>query len=72
MIRAKDAPVSLKRAALIALPLAGGIALALEFALDRTTMNKFLIYAIMILAVFTPAVLGLRLLDAGGKGRVRR
>jgi len=72
VIRAKDAPVSLKRAALIALPLAGGIALALEFALDRTTMNKFLIYAIMIIAVFTPAVLGLRLLDAGGKGRARR
>ncbi len=49
-------------AALISLPLMVGIVLGLEFALDRTTWNKLLLYAAMIATVATPAVLGLRLL----------
>ena len=38
-----------------------GIAVGLEFALDRTTFNKILIYAIYILVVAVPVILGLRL-----------
>ena len=56
----------LKTAALVSLPVAGLIGLGLEFALDRTTINKFLIYAVMIAVMFTPAFLGLRLIRRKG------
>lgn len=46
-------------AALISVAAAVGIAIGLEFALDRTTVNKILIYAVFILVIFTPAVLGM-------------
>ncbi len=49
---------------LICVPLTVGIVLGLEFALDRTTWNKLLLYGLMILTVATPAALGLRLLKA--------
>ena len=38
-----------------------GISVGLEFALDRTNINKILIYAVYILAVASPVILGLRL-----------
>ena len=47
--------------ALIAMFAAAGIAIGLEFALDRTNMNKLLIYTIYVLVMFTPAVLALLL-----------
>ena len=56
-------------AALISLPLMVGIVLGLEFALDRTTWNKLLLYAIMILTVAAPAAMGLRLLDKETEGK---
>ena len=46
-----------------------GIVLGLEFALDRTTWNKLLLYAIMILTVAAPAAMGLRLLDKETEGK---
>ncbi len=56
-------------AALISLPLMVGIVLALEFALDRTTWNKTLLYVCMIATVSVPAVLGLKLMGSVGKGK---
>lgn len=56
-------------AALISLPLMVGIVLGLEFALDRTTWNKILLYAIMILTVGAPAVMGLKLLNKDTEGK---
>ena len=55
-------------AALVSLPLMVGIVLGLEFALDRTTWNKILLYTCMIITVAAPAALGLRLLSNAGKG----
>ena len=46
-------------AALISVPLAVGIGVGLEFMIDRTTVSNALIYALMILTVGTPAVLGI-------------
>ena len=57
--------------ALISLPLMVGIVIGLEFALDRTTWNKILIYAAMIVTVAIPATLGLKLLRIGEKGNGR-
>lgn len=51
--------------AIISLPVMVGIIIGLEFALDRTTWNKFLIYAGMIITVSIPAVLGMILLRKG-------
>ena len=39
-----------------------GIIVGLEFALDRTTWNKILIYVLMIITVAIPAGLGLKML----------
>ena len=49
-------------AAIISLPLMVGLVIGLEFALDRTTWNKILIYIAMIITVGIPALLGLKLL----------
>ena len=46
---------------LISVFAAVGIAVGLEFALDRTNMNKLLIYTIYVLVMFTPVVLSLLL-----------
>lgn len=59
-------------AALISIPLMAGIVLGLEFALDRTTWNKLLLYAAMIVTVAVPTVMGHRLLGRAGKGKQRR
>ncbi len=48
-------------ASLISVFAAVGIAVGLEFALDRTNMNKVLIYTIYVLVMFTPVVLSLLL-----------
>lgn len=60
--RGKKRQPRLAAAAMLSLILMVGIVLGLEFALDRTTWNKLLIYAIMILTVAAPAVMGLKLI----------
>ena len=55
---------SLATAALITVFAAAGIGIGLEFALDRTTINKILIYAVFILVIFNPVALGMRLRKA--------
>ena len=62
--RGKGKSAGLKRAAAAALVLTVGIVLGLEFALDRTTFNKFVIYGAMILTVLCPVALSMRLLPA--------
>ena len=57
-------------AALISLPVMVLAVIGLEFALDRTTWNKLLIYAGMIISVAVPAALGLRLLNKKDEGNV--
>lgn len=52
-------------AALILLPVAAGIGVGLEFAIDRTTVNRFLLYAAFILLMAVPAALGVRLRKEG-------
>ena len=52
-------------AALILLPVAAGVGVGLEFAIDRTTMNRFLLYAVFILLMAAPAALGVRLRKEG-------
>ena len=54
--------------AYISLPLMVGILVGLEFALDRTTWNKILIYAGMIVTVAVPAALGMIMLKQKEKG----
>lgn len=54
-------------AAVISLPLMVGAVIGLEFALDRTTWNKILIYVLMIISVSIPATLGLILMNQKGK-----
>ena len=61
-VRGRKRKPRLAVASLISLPLMVGIVLGLEFALDRTTWNKMLPYAVMILTVSAPAVMGLELL----------
>ena len=52
----------LASAAVISVFAAAAIAVGLEFALDRTTVNKLLIYAVYVVVIFTPAVMGIRLI----------
>ena len=62
VIRGKKPKSALSVAALVSLPIMTGAVIGLEFALDRTTWNKLLIYAAMIIIVAIPAVLGMILL----------
>ncbi len=52
-------------AALVLLPVVAGIGVGLEFAIDRTTVNRFLLYALFILAMAAPAALGVKLRKEG-------
>ena len=64
-IRRSNRPKSaLAICAIISLILMVGIVIGLEFALDRTTWNKIMIYAAMVAAVSLPAALGFRLLKS--------
>lgn len=56
-------------AAAVSIPMMVGAVIGLEFALDRTTWNKILIYIAMIITVSIPAGLGLRLLKTGEEGK---
>lgn len=55
-------------AALICMPLMVCAVIGLEFALDRTTWNKIAIYAVMILTVSIPAMLGIKILKNTNEG----
>ncbi len=67
-IRRCETPKSkLAFAAVISLPVMTGTVIGLEFALDRTTWNKILIYAIMIVTVSIPAIIGLKMLNTNTK-----
>ncbi len=50
-------------AAFITLPLALILGIAIEFMIDRSGFNKFILYAAFTLVVFAPAYIGIRLLD---------
>ena len=60
--RSKNPKSAMAVAAIVSLLLITGIVIGLEFALDRTTWNKILLYILMILTVSIPAALGLILL----------
>lgn len=47
--------------ALISIPLVAGLGIGLEFAIDRTTVNRYLLYAAYILLLALPMWLGVRL-----------
>ena len=47
--------------ALVLLPVIIGLCVLLEFGLDRTAINKFLLYGVFVLLLCVPVVLGLRL-----------
>ncbi len=47
--------------ALALMPVIAGIGVGLEFAVDRTTVNRFLLYAVFILVMAVPAALGVKL-----------
>ena len=49
-------------AALISIPAVTGAAVGIEFMIDRTDISRYLLYAVFILLVSVPAVLGFRLL----------
>ncbi len=69
-VRQSNRPKSVLAAAAIAsLLLAVGAVIGLEFALDRTTWNKILIYILMIVVVGIPAGLGMKLLARGNSIR---
>ena len=69
-VRRSNRPKSVLAAAAIAsLMLAVGAVIGLEFALDRTTWNKILIYILMIVVVGIPAGLGMKLLARGNSIR---
>ena len=59
--RAGKRQKTLAVSAVISVFLAAGLAVGLEFALDRTTWNKLLIYALYVLVISVPVTLGLRL-----------
>jgi hypothetical protein len=61
---------ALSAAAIASVPMMVGAVLGLEFALDRTTWNKILIYVLMILSVSVPAGLGLQMLRQREEGSV--
>ena len=66
VIRSNRPKSVLAVAAIVSLPLMVGAVIGLEFALDRTTWNKILIYVLMIITVSIPAALGLNLIKNKG------
>ena len=60
-LKAEEQRNTLRAAAIISVLLAVAIAVGLEFALDRTTFSKIVIYAAYILVMAVPAALGLML-----------
>ena len=65
VLRSKMSKPVLAIAAIISLPIMTGAVIGLEFALDRTTWSKIMIYILMCIIVTVPAVLGIKLLKSG-------
>ncbi len=61
-IRNRNEKKSLRIAAVAVLPLAVGLCIAIEFALDRTDMSHYLLYLIMTAVLAVPVTLGILLL----------
>ena len=55
-------------AAAISLPIAICICIAIEFALDKTTISHVLLYAVMFAVLAVPAVMGILMLKSHEKG----
>ena len=53
---------ALALAVLISIPVVTGIAVGIEFMIDRTDISRLLLYAVFIILVAVPAVLGFRLM----------
>lgn len=64
-LRAMKTRRKLAITALVLLPVAAGIGVGLEFMIDRTTVNRYLLYALFILTVGAPAYLGILLRKEG-------
>lgn len=47
--------------AIISIPLVGGVGIGLEFAIDRTMVNRYLLYGAYILLLALPMTVGIRL-----------
>ena len=56
------------RTALISVPAAIALCIGIEFALDRTDMNHYLLYTAMLCILAVPAGLGILLLSNRKKG----
>ena len=61
-VRNWDKRRALALAGLISIPLVTGIAIGIEFMIDRTAINRYLLYLCFIAVVAVPVVLGFRLL----------
>ncbi|MBR1586116.1 MAG: prolipoprotein diacylglyceryl transferase [Clostridia bacterium] len=60
-IRRKKERRGLALAGLISIPLAVILGVGLEFAIDRTQMNRYVLYALYLIVLGVPAYLGIRL-----------
>jgi len=67
-IRNKGAHRGFFRAAIVSLPLSIAICGGIEFALDRTEINHYLLYAVMFIALALPVSFGIKLLRNRKKG----
>lgn len=61
-IRQWKAHRSLALSALVSIPVVTGAAVAIEFAIDRTDIDRLLLYAVFMVLVSVPACLGIRLM----------
>ena len=55
-------------AAIVSLPAVTALGVGLEFMIDRTTMNRYFLYALFIIAVAVPAGMGIALRKEGARG----
>lgn len=68
-IRNRGAHKGFILAAFISLPIAIGICGGIEYALDRTTLNHYLLYAVMFAVLSIPVIFGVLLLRKRTKGK---
>lgn len=70
-LRNRGAHKGFMRTAFISLPLAVGACGGIEYALDRTTINHYLLYAVMFVVLAIPVTFGILLLIKREKGAER-
>ncbi len=66
-VRVRKRMKTLSWVAPLSVLLAAGIGVGLEFALDRTNVNRILIYIVFVAVMSVPVVLGVKLRSAGGE-----